>query len=148
MLETEKMKAKAAKLAKQIARELISEQTKFFQEEMKKMQDEMSKMKEELSKKVEDTISGKNEATKDTTSDVAAGEHAHRKGMYSNMSFDYGQLIKGPPLHSPSVNLGKPAHFDGTRYTDWAYKMKMHLIAARFWEVVEVLSFPPMKIEK
>ena len=40
------------------------------------MQDEMSKMKEELSKKVEDAISGKNEAIKDNASDVGAGEHA------------------------------------------------------------------------
>ena len=48
MSETEKMKAEAAERAKQIARELMSEQTKFFQEEMKKMQDEMRKMKEEL----------------------------------------------------------------------------------------------------
>ena len=50
----------------------------------------MSKMKEELSKKVEDAISGKNEATKDNASDVGAGEHAHGKGIYSNMEFDYG----------------------------------------------------------
>jgi hypothetical protein len=54
------------------------------------------------------------------------------------MNFDYGQLIKGSPLHTPSVNIGKPPHFDGTRYNDWAYKMKMHLIAVRFWEVVDV----------
>ncbi|XP_066324387.1 uncharacterized protein [Miscanthus floridulus] len=68
-------------MVEQIAKELMAQQTKFFQDEIKKMQVEMSKMKEELSKKVEDTISGKNEATKDTTSDVAAGEHAHRKGI-------------------------------------------------------------------
>jgi hypothetical protein len=105
---------------------------------MKKMQDEMSKMKEELSKKAEDAVSGKNDATKDTASDVGAGEHTHGKGMYSNMGFNYGQLIKGPPLHSPSVTLGKPPHFDGIRHTDWAYKTKMHLIAARLWKVVDV----------
>ena len=58
----------------------------------------MSKMKEELSKKVDDAISGKNdisdknEANKDAASDIGAGEHAHGKGIYSNMSFDYGQL--------------------------------------------------------
>ena len=54
------------------------------------------------------------------------------------MSFDYGQLIKGSTLHTPSINIGKPPHFDGTRYTDWSYKMKMHLIATRLWEVVDV----------
>ena len=105
---------------------------------MKKMQDEMSKMKEELSKKVDDAISGKNDATsgkneanKDAASDIGADEHAHGKGIYSNMNFDYAQLIKGSPIHTPSINIGKPPHFDGTRYTDWSYKMKMHLIAAR-----------------
>ena len=53
-------------------------------------------MKEELSKKVDDAISGKNDATsdnneanKDAASDVGAGEHAHGKGIYSNMSFDW-----------------------------------------------------------
>ena len=109
----------------------------------------MSKLKEELSKKVDDAISGKNdttsdknEANKDAASDIGAGEHAHGKGIYSNMSFDYGQLIKGSTLHTPSINIGKPPHFDGTRYTDWSYKMKMHLIAVRacgkhsMWESV------------
>ena len=97
-----------------------------------------------MSKKVDDAISGKNdtsdknEASKDATSDIGAGEHAHGKEIYSNMGFDYGQLIKGSTLHTPSVNIGKPPHFDGTRYTDWSYKMKMHLIAARLWEVVDV----------
>jgi hypothetical protein len=132
------MQADATEMAKKIAEELMATQVKFFQDEMKKMQDEMSKMKEELNKKVEDVVSGKNDATKDTTSEVGAGEHAHGKGMYSNMGFDYGQVIKGPPLHSPSVNFGKPPYFEGTRYTNWAYKMKMHLIAARLWEVVDV----------
>ena len=91
-----------------------------------------------MSKKVDDAISGKNditsdknEANKDATSYIGAGEHAHGKGIYSNMSFDCGQLIKGSPLHTPSINIGKPPHFDGTRYTNWSYKIKMHLIAAR-----------------
>ena len=90
------MQAIAIEMAKKIAEELMSTQAKIFQDEMKKMQDEMSKMKEELSKKVEDAISGKNdtsdknEANKDAVSDIGAGEHVHGKGIYSNMSFDYG----------------------------------------------------------
>ena len=81
MLNTEKMRADVEEMAKQIAKELMAQQTKFFQDEMKKMQDEMSKMKEELSKKVEDAISGKNdtsdknEANKDSASDIGAGQH-------------------------------------------------------------------------
>ena len=99
---------------------------------MKKMQDEMSKMKEELSKKVEDAISGKNDVTKDNASDVgAANDNVQGKGVYSSIGFDYGQVTKGPSMHFPTVNHGKPPHLDGTRYTDWAYKMKMFLIAAR-----------------
>jgi len=138
------MQAVATEVAKKIAEELMVAQVKFFQDEMKKMQDEMSKMKEELSKKVDDAISGKNdtsdknEPNKDAASDIRAGEHAHGKGIYLNMSFDYGQLIKGSTLHTPSINIGKPPHFDGTRYTDWPYKMKMHLITARHWEVLDV----------
>ena len=118
------MQAVAVEMAKKIAEELMSTQVKLFQNEIKKMQDKMSKMKEELSKKVDDAISGKidttsgkNEANKDAASDIGAGEHAHGKGIYSNMNFDYGQLIKGSPLHTPSVNIGKPPPFDGTRYT-------------------------------
>ena len=102
------MQAVAAEMAKKIAKELMVAQVKFFQDEMKKMQDEMSKMKEELSKMVDDAISGKNEANKDAACDVRTGEHAHGKGIYSNMNFDYGQLIKGSPLHTPSINIGKP----------------------------------------
>ena len=120
------MQAVAIEMAKKIAEELMAAQVKFLQDEMKKIQDEMSKMKEELSKKVDDAISGKNEANKDVASDVRVGEHAHEKGIYSNVNFDYGQLIKGSPLHTPSVNIDKPPHFDRTRYTDWSYKMKMH----------------------
>ena len=131
MSESDKTQADAIEMAKKIAEELMAAQVKFFQDEMKKMQDEMSKMKEELSKKIKDVVSGKNDATKDTTSDVGVGEHAHGKGIYSNKGFNYGQLIKGPPQHSSSINLGKPNHFDGIRYTDWAYKMKMHLTATR-----------------
>ena len=95
------MQANATEMAKKIAEELMATQVKFFQDEMKKMQHEMSKMKEELRKKVDDAISGKNdaisgknEANKDAASDVGASEHAHEKGIYSNMNFNYGQLIK------------------------------------------------------
>ena len=96
MSDTKMMQADVEEMANQIAKELIAQQTKFFQDEMKNMLDEMSKMKEELSKKVEDAISGKNEATKDNVSDVgAANDNVQGKGDYSSIGFDYGQLIKG-----------------------------------------------------
>ena len=133
------MQAVAAEMAKKIAEELMSAQAKLFQGEMKNMQDEMSKLKNELSKKVEDVISDKIDGAKDNTSEFGVGnENVQGKGIYSSTGFDYGQLIKGPPMHFSTVNHGKPPHFDGTRYTDWAYKMKMQLIAARLWKVVEV----------
>ena len=139
MSNSKKIRADAEEMAKQIAKELMAQQTKFFQDEMKKMQDEMSKMKEELSKKVEDVISQKNDATKDNASDVgAANDNVQGKGVQSIIGFDYGQLIKCPSKHFPTVNHGKPPHFDGTRYTDWAYKMKMFLIAVRLQEVMDV----------
>ena len=106
-------------------------------------------MKEELSKKVEDVISNKNEATKDNASDVgAANDNVQGKGVYSRIGFDYGQLIKSPSMHFPIVNHGKPPHFDGTRYTDWAYKMKMHLTATRLQEVVDVGVMIPIDEDK
>ena len=132
MSDTEKMQADAVEMAKQIAKKLMAEQAKLFQDEMKKMHDEMSKLKDELSKKVDDAISGKVDGAKDNASDVgAANDNVQGKGVYSSIGFDYGQLIKGPSMHFPTVNHGKPPHFDGTRYTDWPYKMKMFLIAAR-----------------
>jgi hypothetical protein len=51
-------------------------------------------------------------------------------------------------MHFPTINPGKPPHFDGTRYTDWAYKMKMHLIDARIWEIVDVGVFIPTDEER
>ena len=145
---------KTQELTKEIAKELMAAQAKLFQDEIKKMQDEMSKLKEELSKKVDDAISSrkfeeatssKNDNHQDGASDVGAGEHGQPKGIYSTMNFDYSQLIKASHHHTPSVNLGKPPHFDGTRYPDWAYKMKMHLIAANLWEVVDVGVIFPTK---
>ena len=51
-------------------------------------------------------------------------------------------------MHFPTINHDKPPHFDGTRYTDWAYKMKMHLIATRLWEVVDVGVMIPTDEER
>ena len=61
------------------------------------------------------------------------------------MNFDYSQLFKASHHRTLFVNLGKPPHFDGTRYPDWDYKMKMHLIAANLWEVVDVGVTLPTK---
>ncbi|XP_066375317.1 uncharacterized protein [Miscanthus floridulus] len=94
MSETDKMKVDATELARKIASELMSEQTKFFIEEMKKMQDEMSKMKEELSKKVDDALSGKNDGNRSYIG--GDKENSEGRGIYSSTSFDYGQLTKGP----------------------------------------------------
>jgi hypothetical protein len=58
------------------------------------------------------------------------------------VNFDYS-LLKAPYPHTSSVNIGKPPHFNETRYPNWAYKMKMHLIATNLWEVVDVgVTFP------
>ena len=117
---------------------------------MKKMQDEMNKLKDELSKKVEDVISGKNDATKDYASDVgAANDNVQGKGVYSSIGFDYGQLMKGPSMHFPTINHGKPPHFDGTRYTNWSYKMKCISLPQDFGKLwMLVWWFLPMKIDR
>ena len=41
------------------------------------------------------------------------------------------------------INPGKPPTFDGVRYTDWAHRMKLHLIATTCWEVVDIGVNPP-----
>jgi hypothetical protein len=98
---------------------LLAEQTKLFQEEMSKMKDEMSKMKEELRKKVEDAVSGKDNEIKDNVSDIGGeNENSHGRVIYSSAGFDYKQLIKGLPMHFPTIIHGKPPHFDARRYTD------------------------------
>jgi len=143
---------KTQELAKEIVKELLAAQSKLFQDEMKKMQDEMNKLKEELSKKVEDAIGSRKfdegpsgHKDNDNASEVGGREEGQPKGVYSNMNFDYSQLIKDSRHHAPSINLSKPPHFEGTRYPDWAYKMKMHLIAANLWEVVDVGVIFPTK---
>jgi len=55
---------------------------------------------------------------------------------YNKASFDYGGSSKNPTL--PMINLGKPRAFDGVRHTNWAHRMKLHLIATRCWEVVDI----------
>jgi len=55
---------------------------------------------------------------------------------YNKASFDYGGPSKNPTLSM--INPGKPPPFDGIRYTNWAHWMKLHLIAARCWEVVDI----------
>jgi len=134
---------KTQELAKEITKVLMVAQAKLFQDEMKKMQDEMNKLKEELSKKVDDAVGSRKVNDKDDASEVGGREEGQPKGIYSNMNFDYSQLFKASHHHTPSVNLRKPPHFDGTRYPGWAYKMKMHLIATNLWEVVDLgVTFP------
>ena len=60
---------------------------------------------------------------------------------YNKASFDYGGSSKSPTL--PMINPRRPPPFDGIRYTDWAHRMKLHLIAARCWEVVDIGVNPP-----
>jgi len=97
---------------------------------MKKMQEELDKMKELLSKRSHE-------------SDSEGGNEDASKGSktYNNTGFDYSSSSKNPTL--PMINLGKPPPFDGIRYTDWAHRMKLHLIAARCWEVVDIGVNPP-----
>ena len=99
-------------------------------EQMKKMQEELDKMKELLSKRNHESNSeGGNE-------DASKGPKS-----YNNTGFDYSSSSKNPTL--PMINPGKPPPFDGIRYTDWAHRMKLHLIAARCWEVVDIGVNPP-----
>jgi hypothetical protein len=100
-------------------------------EQMNKVQEELTKLKEALSKKEE------GEASVIKVNEGEGGGEKTPKGG-SKIPFDYSQLSKSSSAHLPNINPGKPPQFDGIRYTDWAHRMKMHLIAARCWEPVEI----------
>jgi len=88
------------------------------QEHMKKMQEELDKMRELLGKRnnESDSEGGNEDASKVSKT-------------YNKTGFDYSSSSKNPTL--PMINRGKPPPFDGIRYTDWAHRMKLHLIVVR-----------------
>jgi len=87
-------------------------------EQMKKMQEELDKMKELLGKKNHKSDSeGRNEDASKVSK------------TYNKTGFDYCSSSKNPILSM--INPRKPPPFDGIRYTDWAHRMKLHLIAVR-----------------
>ena len=94
------------------------------------MQEELDKIKEFPSKKnhQSDSEGGNEDASKVSKT-------------YNKTGFDYSSSSKNPTL--PMINPGKPPPFDGIRYTDWAHRMKLHLIGARCWEVVDIGVNPP-----
>jgi hypothetical protein len=118
-------------LVKQLSSTLTKQLQEQQQEQMNKMHEQLDKMKEISSNKSDDATSG-----------AKQGENNEDKTpkSYKRASYDYsqGSQCKGPLGQMPVVNPGKPPPFDGARYNDWAHRMKMHLIAARCWEVVEV----------
>ena len=63
---------------------------------------------------------------------------------FTKIPFNYEHLNS---LYSQgtSVNQGKPPHFDGTVYTSWRHKMRVHLIGVNLalWKIVCVgLNIP------
>jgi ribosomal protein L9 len=124
--------AQMNQLVKLISGKLSNKLQEQQQEQMNKMQEELDKMKEMLNKKSEDMASGVGKEN-----EGEGGGDKTPKG-FARISYDYGQGSKGPNGQLPIVNLGKPPPFDGVRYNDWAHRMKLHLIAARCWEVVDI----------
>ena len=124
--------AQINKLVELLAGKLTDKLQEQQKEQMNKMQQELDKIKETLNKRLEDAAS---EVEKDVESEV--GGDKTPKG-YARVQYDYASSSKIPNAHLPIVNPGKPPSFDGIRYTDWAHRMKLHLIAAICWEVVDV----------
>ena len=125
------------KIAEKLAEQLLEKQAKQFVDQMSKMQKEIESLKQVLSNKGDTSNSGttsQGHKEKEKPNEGEDGEKSPRD--YTSASFDYNQMNKA--LQLPSVNLGKPPSFDGINYNDWAHKMKLHLIAARAWEIVEV----------
>ena len=94
---------------------------------MQKMQAELDKMRELLGKKNHelDSEGGNEDASK------------------TSKNYNKASLIMVVQARISMINPGKPSPFDGVRYTDWAHRMKLHLIATRCWEVVDIGVNPP-----
>jgi hypothetical protein len=97
---------------------------------MTKMQEQLDKMQQLLDKKSQESSSDGGDASKTPKS-------------YNRANFDYGGSSKNNNPTLPMINPGKPPSFNGIRYTDWAHRMKLHLISARCWEVVDIGVNPP-----
>jgi len=87
-------------------------------------------------------------AKKNHESDSEGGDEDSSKVSknYNRAGIDYVGSSKNPTL--PMINPWKPPPFDGVRYIDWAHRMKLHLIATRCWEVVDVGVDPPQNTSR
>jgi hypothetical protein len=94
---------------------------------MTKMQEQLDKMQELLDKKIQES-----------TSEGGDGDASKTPKSYNKTSYDYGGSSKNNNPTLPMINPRKPPPFHGIRYTDWAHRTKLHLIATRCWEVVDV----------
>ena len=56
---------------------------------------------------------------------------------FTKIPFNYEHL-NSLYFQGTSVNQGKPPHFDGTVYTSWRHKMRVHLIGVNptLWKIV------------
>jgi hypothetical protein len=113
-MDPEAQKQIVDQIAAQITASLQLQQ----QEQMTKMQEQLDKMQQLLDKKSQESSSDGGDASKTPKS-------------YNRASFDYGGSSKNNNPTLSMINPEKPPSFDGIRYTDWAHRMKLHLIAAR-----------------
>jgi hypothetical protein len=68
---------------------------------------------------------------------------------YNTVSFNYDCLNQfASANHVHTGEAGKPPHFDGSDYSDWATKMRWHLMMLGVWEVVNVDLQVPQEDEE
>lgn len=62
------------------------------------------------------------------------------KTWFHTYSYDYNKISICPNMHFNPFNVGNATHFDGIRYTDWVYQIKMHLVSlhTRIWKIMNV----------
>ena len=96
----------------------------------------------EFQKKMSELIGGSHETS---TSNINKDNDDHHdtdsnKTRFHTYAYNHDKIPKFPSMHFNSLNVGKAPRFDGISYTDWAYRMKMHLVSLHphLWEMVDV----------
>ena len=94
-------------------------------------------------KKMSELIGGSHETS---ISNINKDNDDHRntdsnKTRFHTYAYNYDKIPKFPSMHFNSLNVGKAPRIDGISYTDWAYRMKMHLVSLHpcLWEIVDVV---------
>jgi len=126
-------------MAETLAQKMVEDRCKKMEEDYKKMREEQDK---EFQKKMSELIGGSH---KTSTSNINKDNDDHHdtdsnKTQFHTYAYNHDKIPKFPSMHFNSLNVGKAPRIDGISYTEWVYRMKMHLVSLhpRLWEIVDV----------